>query len=113
MTKGTARWYTNVCVRYGHMVKIKFLPPTNTKGPRYKVTWPDLLHHDKTISVTWDRDYDLDEIDYWYMAVNAFCDWCNQNVFQGQHWAVHDVMAGYEDEGTYIVLVRIAPIYED
>ena len=57
---------------YSHMVKLKFLPATATKGSRYKATWNNCNRHDEKVSVTWNREYDLDHIDYLHKAVNAF-----------------------------------------
>lgn len=97
---------------YSHMVKLKFLPPTDTKGSRYKATWNDFNHHPKKVSVTWNREYDLEHIDYMQKAVNAFHDWCNEHVFT-REWTVHSVMAAGQDEDTDILLIRLQPLHED
>lgn len=97
---------------YSHMVKLKFLPATATKGSRYKATWNNCNRHDEKVSVTWNREYDLDHIDYLHKAVNAFYDWCNQNVFI-REWTVHSVMTAGQDEDTDILLIRLQPLQED
>lgn len=97
---------------YSHMVKLKFLPPTATKGSRYKATWKDFNSNTNKASVTWNREYDLEHIDYMQKAVNAFCDWCNRNVFI-REWTVHSVMAAGQDEDTDILLIRLQPLQED
>lgn len=91
-------------IRFAHAVTLKFLPPTNTRGSRYRASFMGTTG-DKG-SVVWSREYHLEHADYVVKAVQFFIDHLNEDDGWSDHrWVCESATVSHDGDVDLIHVV--------